>query len=62
MNQRFLHALDAASGGFDQGLTVAEIGAESGDFGAGPETAAQQADAMKFANPLPRKRGLAMIQ
>jgi len=26
------------------------------------DAAAQQADAMKFANPLPRKRGLAMIQ
>ena len=35
LNERFLHALDAASGGFDQGLTVAEIGAEGGDFGSG---------------------------
>ena len=52
LHQGLLHALGAGPGGLDQRLAVAEIGAEGDNAVRGPETPAQEAHAVEFADPL----------
>ena len=52
LDQRLLHALDVGGRALDQGLAMAQVGAQGRNGGGGPEAAAQQAHAMQLLQPL----------
>ena len=52
LDQRLLHPLDVGGGALDQGLAVAQIGAQGRDRSGRSEAAAQQPHAMQLLDPL----------
>jgi hypothetical protein len=52
LGQRLVHAIDPGSGLLDQGLALAQKGAQRHDGGGGTEAGAQPPHAVEFAQPL----------